>query len=212
MFDDQKGPQDIFAETDKAAPQVPPPTATVPMSISEPIAVSAPAASATPPAPTPAAPDIYARVHAGGGGGWKVVVMVVAILVVIGGAFLISWRILRSRTPVTPQAPDVVDTSSTEPESESEPEPEPEPEPTPALDKDTDLDGLSDLREAQLRTNSNLPDTDTDGLFDREEVDVYGTDPLMADTDGDGYQDGQEVKGGYDPSGPGKLLEVPGAS
>lgn len=210
MFDDQKGPQDIFAETDKAAPQVPSPTATVPMSAPEPIVVSAPAASATPPAPTPSAPDIYARAHAGGGGGWKVVVMVVAILVVIGGAFLISWRILRSRTPVTPLAPAIVESSS--PAPEPAPEPEPEPEPTPALDLDTDLDGLPDLREAQLGTNPNLPDTDADGLFDREEVDVYGTDPLNPDTDGDGFTDGQEIKGGYDPNGPGKLLEVPGAS
>ncbi|MBI1908528.1 hypothetical protein HYS28_03930, partial [Candidatus Uhrbacteria bacterium] len=44
---------------------------------------------------------------------------------------------------------------------------------------------------------------------DREEVEVYDTDPLEEDTDGDTYLDGQEVKGGYNPNGPGKLFEVP---
>lgn len=33
----------------------------------------------------------------------------------------------------------------------------------------------------------------------------YGTDPANPDTDADGYNDGDEVAAGYDPSGPGKL-------
>lgn len=41
-------------------------------------------------------------------------------------------------------------------------------------------------------------DSDSDGLTDVEE-DYYMTDPDIADTDGDGYSDGQEVDGGYDP-------------
>ena len=36
-------------------------------------------------------------------------------------------------------------------------------------------------------------DTDNDGLFDREESDVYHTDYLNPDTDGDGLSDGNEV-------------------
>jgi len=51
-------------------------------------------------------------------------------------------------------------------------------------------------------------DTDNDGLFDREEVEVYKTDPLNFDTDGDGFLDGDEVKAGYNPKGEGKLYEV----
>lgn len=47
-------------------------------------------------------------------------------------------------------------------------------------------------------------DTDKDGLTDAEEA-RYKTDPLVSDTDGDGYSDGAEVKGGYNPSGAGKL-------
>ena len=52
-------------------------------------------------------------------------------------------------------------------------------------------------------------DSDGDGLFDREEVEVYHTNPLNPDTDGDGYVDGfQEVDKGYNPLGPGRLLDL----
>ena len=80
---------------------------------------------------------------------------------------------------------------------------------TPAvvIPKDSDDDGLSDEEEAGLGTNPNAPDSDNDVLFDREEVKVYGTDPLKADTDGDGYSDGVEVKGGFNPLGTGKLFD-----
>lgn len=37
-------------------------------------------------------------------------------------------------------------------------------------------------------------DTDGDGLFDIDEVNLYGTDPKAADTDGDGLSDGEEVR------------------
>lgn len=44
-------------------------------------------------------------------------------------------------------------------------------------------------------------DSDTDGLSDEEEK-IYGTDPEVADTDGDGYSDGVEIEGGFDPLKP----------
>ena len=81
-------------------------------------------------------------------------------------------------------------------------------QPTVTAPVDTDQDGLTDEEEAKLGTNPNNPDTDGDGLTDREEVKVYGTDPLKADTDGDGYPDGVEVKNGFNPKGPGKLLDI----
>lgn len=46
------------------------------------------------------------------------------------------------------------------------------------------------------------PDADSDGLYDDDETDVYGTDPGTADTDGDGPDDGQEVYDGTDPLTP----------
>lgn len=73
---------------------------------------------------------------------------------------------------------------------------------------DTDVDGLPDAQEQTLGTDPNNPDTDADNLTDREEVVVYKTNPLKVDTDGDGYADGAEVKNGYNPAGPGKLLDL----
>lgn len=74
--------------------------------------------------------------------------------------------------------------------------------------KDSDEDGLTDEEEEQLGTVSGSVDSDNDNLFDREEVKVYKTDPLNPDTDGDGHKDGDEVKAGYDPKGPGKLYDI----
>jgi len=42
-------------------------------------------------------------------------------------------------------------------------------------------------------------DTDGDGLNDGDEVNTYNTDPLEKDTDGDGVDDGDEVEAGTDP-------------
>ncbi|MEA3450171.1 MAG: hypothetical protein U9Q85_04355 [Patescibacteria group bacterium] len=47
-------------------------------------------------------------------------------------------------------------------------------------------------------------DSDNDGLGDVEERE-YGTDINNSDTDGDGFLDGDEVDGGYDPLGEGSL-------
>ncbi len=47
-------------------------------------------------------------------------------------------------------------------------------------------------------------DRDNDGLTNVDEK-KYGTDPLNPDTDGDSYKDGDEVRAGYNPKGPGKL-------
>lgn len=51
-------------------------------------------------------------------------------------------------------------------------------------------------------------DLDDDGLNNGDE-DRYHTDFWDADTDDDGFTDGAEVKAGYNPTGPGRLGEVP---
>ena len=56
-------------------------------------------------------------------------------------------------------------------------------------------------------------DTDGDDLLDVEEL-LWKTDIHNPDTDGDGYNDGLEVRSGYNPLGPGKLigpLQTPGS-
>ena len=73
---------------------------------------------------------------------------------------------------------------------------------SPAVD--SDHDGLSDAREAELGTDPHNPDTDGDGLTDGDEVLKYHTNPLNPDTDGDGYPDGVEVHKGFNPLGAGK--------
>ena len=74
---------------------------------------------------------------------------------------------------------------------------------------DTDGDGLDDNRERDIGTDPNNWDTDGDGLSDGDEVIIWKTDPLNPDTDGDGYLDGEEVKSGYNPTGPGRIFEIP---
>lgn len=48
-------------------------------------------------------------------------------------------------------------------------------------------------------TMAAVKDTDADGLTDQAEQNVYRTDPMIADTDGDTVSDGEEVLGGTDP-------------
>ncbi len=84
----------------------------------------------------------------------------------------------------------------------------PPPTPPPIV-VDTDMDGLSDDEELTLGTDPLKIDTDDDDLTDREEAKIYMTDPLNPDTDGDTYKDGDEVRNGYNPKGPGRLLELP---
>lgn len=75
--------------------------------------------------------------------------------------------------------------------------------------KDSDNDGLNDSQEQSIGTNLFAADTDNDGLSDFDEVRKWKSDPLNPDTDGDGYTDGAEVKNGYSPTGPGKIMATP---
>jgi hypothetical protein len=49
-------------------------------------------------------------------------------------------------------------------------------------------------------------DTDADGLTDSDEYAIYHTDPQNADSDGDGYADGEEIRHGYSPLRSGERL------
>lgn len=50
-------------------------------------------------------------------------------------------------------------------------------------------------------------DSDSDGLTDYEEESFYKSNPSVADTDGDGFSDGAEVKNGFNPLGAGKMID-----
>ena len=45
-------------------------------------------------------------------------------------------------------------------------------------------------------------DGDRDGLLNKDELEIYGTDPLNPDTDGDQFLDGEEIALGFDPFNP----------
>ncbi|MBM2841394.1 MAG: Peptidoglycan-associated outer membrane protein [Bacteroidetes bacterium] len=60
-------------------------------------------------------------------------------------------------------------------------------------DADPDGDGLTNREEKQLGTNPKVADSDGDGLSDGAEVKQHSTYPLKADSDGDGLKDGEEV-------------------
>ena len=66
-------------------------------------------------------------------------------------------------------------------------------------DLDADNDGLTNAIEAELGTDPNMADTDGDGLSDGDEHLDAGTDPLVSDTDTDGLSDGEELDLGTDP-------------
>ena len=81
--------------------------------------------------------------------------------------------------------------------------------PVDALE-DPDRDGLTNKQElVDFGTDPRLADTDGDGLSDMEEVfagaDGFVTNPRLADTDGDGVRDALEIQTGSDPTNPNSL-------
>lgn len=57
-----------------------------------------------------------------------------------------------------------------------------------------------------LPAQAEIIDSDNDGLSDQDEATTHRTDPKLADTDGDGFNDGQEIKKGFSPLAAGKRL------
>jgi hypothetical protein len=119
---------------------------------------------------------------------------VVIVLLLIGGWFAIQSvtdapEEVVIQEPISRPAPDVIPDDKPEPEPDVTDEPIDEPDPFPV----TITPGV---------------DSDSDGLTDTEEKIIYGTDPRLPDTDSDGFLDGNEVFHGYNPGGtaPGTLL------
>ena len=70
--------------------------------------------------------------------------------------------------------------------------------PTDPLNPDSDSDGLLDGEEVNIyNTNPLIDDTDSDGLLDGEEVNTYATDPLQEDSDSDSLSDGYEINNSF---------------
>ncbi|MDA2922930.1 thrombospondin type 3 repeat-containing protein [Patescibacteria group bacterium AH-259-L07] len=187
-----KEPEDIFAEAEVAPPpksEARPPTTPPAPAVPE-------KKPAPPPQPTKAKKTVNTK---------KVVKIAIVVIVILVVGLVIFYGV---NTLITKKTSGI--TPTTEPAAPEGGEPRPDisgREPSPET-IDSDADGLSDAKERELGTNRNSPDSDNDGLFDKEEVDVYLTDPLESDTDTDGILDGEEVKQGTDPNdpNPGALL------
>lgn len=74
---------------------------------------------------------------------------------------------------------------------------------------DADADGLDDAQEIQHGTSDHNADTDGDGFADGDEINLHGTDPMMADTDVDGWNDRYEIEFGSDPLDPAEHPDDP---
>ena len=75
----------------------------------------------------------------------------------------------------------------------------------PSLDEDTDGDGLTNGLEEAIGTDPGLADTDGDELSDYQELYLTWTDPLLMDTDNNGVSDANED---LDGDGLGNLDEI----
>jgi hypothetical protein len=200
MFENKKEPQDIFEGVE--------PPANLP--------VEGGAAAPTPqPRPPLLAPEptgkIVSDADLGTGGHlWKTILIIVIAFLVLGLVALFAYKFVAA-----PTSSNKDETSQNGQTAGDDDEVVPDgkggelEDEDPAAVQDSDGDGLTNAEEIAAGTSVSKADTDSDGLGDREEVQVYGTDPRRADTDGDSYTDGVEVRGGYNPNGPGKILELP---
>lgn len=202
MFDE---PKDMFSGIDDTKSATP--SQAMPQLTPPPAAPIAPPPSALPPAAAVAIPARHSR------GGLIAILLLVAILIGGAGAFAL-YRFSQSVSPVPSDdavAPVGFDAES---EEEGKGNVSEDTDTGSILDTatqflDSDGDGLENSRELELGTLVGKPDSDSDGLGDKEEVEVYKTNPLLADTDVDGFADGVEVRNGYNPAGDGKLYNVP---
>ena len=222
MFDSKKEPQDIFEGVEppanlpvaSAAGAMPKPVAapapSMPAPTAVPIAKMAPVVPGT--TPPPSGKIVADADLSTGGHVWKTVLIVLVAFVALGLAAFLTYRFMN---PVDGSGDTDGSTAGESDENGNEPDGKGDGDdliaapPDVQIVLDTDGDGLTNEEEQAAGTSVAKPDTDSDLLGDREEVQVYGTDPVRTDTDGDGFTDGQEVRSGYNPNGPGKILELP---
>jgi len=167
--------------------------------------VQAPApAPAQRPVPKPLPGPAPAVVRPGMATSTKVIITVGIIL--LTGLSVAAYIVISGLRPVEIAQPTPITTEPTTPEPTT-PEPTtPEPTtPEPTTPEPTTPEPTSPF------PNGVTPgaDTDSDGLTDVEERIVYGTDPFLPDTDSDGFLDGNEVFHRYNPVAlaPGTLVE-----
>lgn len=139
--------------------------------------------------------------------GILILLILVAILLLISVGGFVYWRYFTPITNGVIENINLVPTHTPEALNQQIEAPVNTTPDTPPL-PDQDHDGLNVEEEARSGTSDTDVDSDDDLLNDKEELTIYGTDPLDADTDGDSFTDGGEVKNLYNPNGPGKLFNL----
>lgn len=159
----------------------------------------APKAPSVPPKPVPPPPPPKAAMKKPTHGkphGKVAVLISIVVLLVLGVLGFVYYRFVQTPAPEPTPIPPVV----------TEPTPTPPPpvvtEPTP-----TPPPPVTSPFPEGVRPGT---DTDSDGLSDVEELVIYRTDPGLPDSDSDGFLDGNEVFNLYNPAAlaPGTLLEA----
>jgi hypothetical protein len=178
----------------------------------DPQSTAVPTRMSTP--PTPPAPSATVAPEVGSSGharkGIFLLTAFVLFLAVCGAVLYVFFGAAQNALPeVNDATPSETASPSESPTAEATVSPTATPSDDVVSTLDTDGDGLLDPEEREAGTSLRKPDSDNDGLGDREELKVYKSDPLNPDSDNDSYLDGAEVKNGYNPIGPGKLLTLP---
>lgn len=152
---------------------------------------------------TPPSSTGYSAPSSGSSHKWMYIIIGVVVLLILGGVayYMLGTKKTDNATQTTSKLPKVwlnqyfnVDTCADQN--------------TCGDDADPENDGLSNYEEFKALTNPLNPDTDSDGLADGDEVNIYKTDPTLKYTDRrevvaqNNWTDGYQIKNGFDPLTP----------
>lgn len=113
------------------------------------------------------------------------IIIVLLVLIVAGGIFLYYFQNGKSATSEFPSGWVVEDYDSYMDEKK---------------EIASDIEGMSQYDKYEMGLDyQDGSDTDKDGLTDKEEIEIYSTDPLKASTADDLYTDGYKIENGMDP-------------
>ncbi len=176
--------------------------------VASPVAVTVSPSKQTPAPPIPATPKLgtaiggTAQPLAAGKPKWILPAIIGGVLIVVLGGGTVAYFAFQAKpAEPEPSPPVIAVTAPEEIKSEIDLQP-PKPEPTPVvLPKPLSL--------IAPHTFTDSLDGDADGLTDVEE-ELWGTNPTVADSDGDTYSDGVELRNLYNPIGtaPQRLIDA----
>lgn len=137
---------------------------------------------------------------------WKLIIILVVALLVVAGVGYVAWSYFVSAKPEAVPVTQTPIAPTPKPVEQIEQPPVVEtPPPAPVTQPPAGATIPTPVIPALTIAPTEGIDTDGDALTDAEEP-YYGADLAQADTDGDGYPDGSEVKSLFSPAAKGALL------